>query len=71
MIVQSSDISILDCSFVTGNKSHMGVNDIENLIDEYDKEIVVTHLSNEARQKALESKEDKLLVVEDMCEIVL
>ncbi len=71
MIVQSSDISILDCSFVTGNKSHMGVNDIEDLIDEYDKEIVVTHLSNESRQKALESKEDKLLVVEDMCEIVL
>ncbi len=70
-IVQNSNLSVLDCSFVTGNKSHMGVNDIEELIDEYDKEIVVTHLSNEARQKALESKEDKLLVVEDMCEIVL
>lgn len=70
-IVQVSDISILDCSFVMGNKSHMGVNDIEDLIEEYDKEVVVTHLSFEARQKALESKEDKLLVVEDLCELVL
>ena len=69
-IVKKSDLAIMDCSFPEGTPAHMGVNDLEKLLDRYDdKEIVATHMSAESRKLALSSHNERLIVLEDMFEI--
>ncbi|MDO4378983.1 MAG: ribonuclease Z [Erysipelotrichia bacterium] len=69
-IVKKSDLAIMDCSFPQGVEAHMGVNDLERLLNQYDdKEIVATHMSSESRKLALSSNNERLIVLEDMFEI--
>lgn len=69
-IIDMSDISILDCSFPKGNPSHMGLDNLVEILEKYDdKEIIVTHMSQESRKEALKIESENLLVLEDMVEV--
>ena len=70
-IVKKSDISILDMSFIDGNNKHMGVHDIENLVNKYNKKIIATHMSESARQYGNEIKNSKLIIPNDGDEFVI
>ena len=64
-------LAILDCSFATGNKSHMGVDNIKFLLNEYERPTIVTHLSDESEKLLSEIEDDNLLLLDDLAEIEL
>ena len=64
-------LAILDCSFATGNKSHMGVDNIKFLLSEYERPTIVTHLSDESEKLLSEIEDDNLLLLDDLAEIEL
>lgn len=64
-IIKEADISILDMSFIDSSDKHMGVHDIEILIDKYNKKIITTHMSDSARKYALDNKMENLIVPND------
>lgn len=64
-IVQNSDISILDMSFIESSDKHMGVNDIEFLSKKFNKNIIPTHMSDSARNYAIEQKIDNIIILND------
>ena len=70
-IVKESDLSILDMSFEKSNEKHMGVDDIKMLFKKYNKRIISTHMSEEARQCALKLNIKSLIVPNDGDEIVI
>ena len=61
----------MDCSFATGNKSHMGVDNIKFLLNEYERPTIVTHLSDESEKLLSEIEDDNLLLLDDLTEIEL
>ena len=61
-IVELSDISILDMSFIESNSKHMGVNDIKLISDKYGKQIIATHMTKAARDYA-KNKDIKNLII--------
>lgn len=68
-IIESSDVSVLDMIFPNRCKAHMGVDDIEFICNKFNKKIVSTHMSNQARDFALERNIDNLIVPNDGDEI--
>lgn len=53
-IVKNSDIAVLDTSFLTGNRDHMGIDNIEKICINYsNKKIISTHMSISSRAEAL------------------
>lgn len=64
-IVEQSDISILDMSFIDSSDKHMGINDIEKLIKKYNKPIITTHMSQPVKEYAIEKKINNLIVPDD------
>ncbi|MGN1398896.1 MAG: MBL fold metallo-hydrolase [Erysipelotrichaceae bacterium] len=64
-------LAILDCTFAKGNKAHMGVNDIQYLLREYERPIIVSHLSNESESLLSEITDDNLRLLDDLAEIEL
>lgn len=53
-IVKNSDIAVLDTSFLTGNRDHMGIDNIEKICASYsNKKIISTHMRNPSRLEAL------------------
>lgn len=62
------DYAIVDSSLSKGNNSHMGVDDIFNILNEYKKtNIFATHMSPNSKEKLLINKEKypKLTIPED------
>lgn len=64
-IIKNSNISILDMSFVDSRNNHMGFQDIEALIDKYNKPIIATHMSSNVRKYALDMKIKNLIIPND------
>lgn len=69
VIVKNSDIAVLDMSFPEKNKTHMGVGDIENISNIFNKKIVATHMGIQARKLAKEKKIKNLIIPSDGEEI--
>lgn len=66
-IVEKSDVSILDTSFIDeGQVAHMGLDDIYKLLDKYkDKTIIPTHMHDETKEKAISNQKDNFIVLND------
>lgn len=64
-ILRKSDLAVLDMSFIDSSDKHMGVHDIEELSKRYNKIIISTHMSESARQYALEHNIKNLIVPND------
>ncbi|MBR3132482.1 MAG: ribonuclease Z [Clostridia bacterium] len=64
-IVESSDISILDMSFIESGAKHMGVNDIKRLVEKYNKKIIGTHMSYASRQFVLDNNIGGIIIPND------
>lgn len=63
-IVNNSDLSVLDMTFVEGNNKHMGIQDIELLAEKH-KKIISTHMTKEAREAALKKAIKNLIIPND------
>lgn len=64
-IVESSKITIADTSFIKGDNSHMGINNIKYLTQKYKKPIIATHMRDKARETLQKEENENILVVED------
>lgn len=70
-IVNNSDISFCDTTYITGDeKSHMGINDIKYLLSKnLDKKIITTHMKEETREEVEKLNVPNLLMGKDSLEI--
>ena len=64
-LIQESDVSVLDCSFLSTGKSHMGLDTIVKLAQKYHKNIIPTHMNTEVREEALSLDLEELCVLSD------
>ena len=64
-IVKNSTITVADSTLLTGDSSHMGIDDIEYLAKTYKKQIIPTHLLDTTREKLIEMNFKNVLVMED------
>ena len=64
-IIESTKITIADCSFSKGDLEHMGIDNIEYLAETYQKQIIPTHLLNSTREKLKGMNTENVLLVED------
>lgn len=69
IIVQNSNIAVLDMSFPKRNEAHMGVDDIECISNKFNKKIVATHMSKPARELAKYKNIKNLTIPNDGDEI--
>lgn len=70
-IVNKSDISILDTTFINGNEKHMGLDNIIDIINKHNKKVISTHMDDNTRKYILDNKIDNIIVLEDSEEIIL
>lgn len=61
----NSQIIIADTSFREGKDSHMGINDIKELLSNSNKKIIATHLRDATREALKNEKITNLIVPED------
>lgn len=64
-LVNNSNISVLDMTFIDRNDEHMGINDIKMLIQKYNKPIISTHMTNKARDYAIKENISNLIIPND------
>lgn len=65
-IFRQSNKVITDCSFITGNEYHMGIDNIKILKEKYpDKQMFLTHFREETKKELLNHPIANVLVVED------
>ncbi len=64
-ILENSNISILDMSFIDSNNKHMGVHDIEFLSKKFNKKIIPTHMSSYAKEYAIEKNINNVIILND------
>lgn len=64
-IVNNSKVIIADCSRIVGDKSHMGIDNLEYLIQKYNKTIIATHMKEETRKELNARRLNNILVKED------
>ena len=69
IIIQNSNITVLDMSFPKRNEAHMGVDDIECISNKFNKKIVATHMSKPARELAKDKNIKNLTIPNDGDEI--
>lgn len=69
IIVQNSNIAVLDMSFPERNEAHMGIDDIESISNKFNKKIVATHMSNLSRKIAKDKNIKNLIIPNDGDEI--
>lgn len=69
IIVQNTDIAVLDMSFPKRNEAHMGVDDIEMISNKFNKKIVATYMSKLARELAKDKNIKNLIIPNDGDEI--
>ena len=63
--VKIADLSILDMSLERGDLSHMGIDDIKNLLEDYKKPVVATHMRDKTRNLAIDLAYKNLFIAED------
>lgn len=72
IIIENSDLSVLDMTFIKSDKEHMGINDIEMLSRKYsNKTIATTHMSEAVKQCVKEKKISNLITPNDGDEIII
>ena len=64
-IIKNSKTIIADSTLLTGDFSHMGIDNIEYLAKTYQKQIIPTHLLDTTREKLREMNIENVLLVED------
>ena len=64
-IWKNSEIMIADVSFRNGKEMHMGIDDMEQLLENSNKKIIATHLRDTTRETLKNEKISKLIVPED------
>ncbi len=64
-ILKNSKISVVECTSVYGDKSHMGIDNLKYLTDKYNKIIIPTHMKDETREKLISLRLPKIMVKED------
>lgn len=64
-LVKNSKITIADISHREGNDCHMGIDNIKELTEKYNKQIIATHLRDTTREVLNKEKSENILVVED------
>ncbi len=65
-IIEQSDFSVLDMSFMQTRKGHMGLEDILKITEKYsDKKFATTHMQDYVREQAKEKKTKNLIIPED------
>lgn len=65
-IVEQSNFSILDMSWMESKKAHMGLEDIRKITQTYpDKKIATTHMQDYVREQAKKEKIENLIIPED------
>lgn len=64
-IVNNSNVAVLDMIFPKGTKTHMGFDNIENIIIKYGKKIIATHMSDDSKEYAKNKNIEKLIVPND------
>ena len=67
-IFERSKLVVSDSSLLVGNKSHLGIDNIEYLINKYNTNVIATHLNEESRKTLIENKLMNVEVVEDFFE---
>ena len=72
-IVQKSNVAVLDMAvpIFSTNRAHMGTDNIELLCKKYNKTIVATHMSEEARQYAKSRNIKNLIIPSDGDTIII
>ena len=68
-VIENSDISVLDMTFIETTSKHMGYNDIKRLAEKYNKKIIATHMSEKARNYALQEEHSNIIIPNDGDEI--
>lgn len=70
-IVNNSDVSFYDTTYITGDeKSHMGIDDIKYLLSKnLDKKIITTHMKEETKEEIEKLNIPNLIVGKDSLEI--
>ena len=63
-MIERCDVAILEMTGIEENESHLCVNDIKYYEDRYKKDIIVTHMSDKAKEMA-NTMEHRFLVPED------
>ena len=64
-LVKNSKITIADTSLIEGDSCHMGIDNIKELTEKYNKQIIATHLRDTTREVLNKEKNENILVVED------
>lgn len=65
-IIQQSEISVLDMSFIEGRIAHMGLEDILKIMEKYpNKKIATTHMQDYVREQAKEKNIENLIIPDD------
>lgn len=64
-IMQNSSIMVADASFIKGDCSHMGIDNIEYLANKYHHTIITTHLRDNTREELLIRNIENVIVEED------
>lgn len=65
-IIEQSDFSVLDMSFMQARKGHMGLEDMINITATYpNKKFATTHMQDYVREQAKEKKIENLIIPED------
>lgn len=65
-IIDKSQVIVTDCSFIKGNDYHMGIDDIEKLINIYpNRKFVLTHFRDKTREILKSKKILDVVVTED------
>ena len=60
------DILILDMTQEIGTESHMGINNILDLLEEYPRlKVIPIHMHDKTRQQAKKLEEENLMILED------
>lgn len=64
-LVKNSKTTIADTSLIEGDSCHMGIDNIKELTEKYNKQIIATHLRDTTREVLNKEKNENILVVED------
>ena len=64
-LLAHTDLSVLDATWVDSTTSHLGIKQVQQLADQYQKPIIATHLSDPARAYAVSHPHPLVTIPED------
>ena len=64
-LVKSSELSVLDTTFISGNLKHMGLDNVETLIYRFNKKIIPTHMDDLTRAEIQRRNINNIILLDD------